>query len=506
MAEPPPPPPPHGSNPRPPGGLPDGNYDIFIVPPHSAGAGFLYLPSLQTHRNSFIAGIAVALVSVGIYTIVTPVLKAWLATVMAGNAWGVLLLVVIVGVGAWAFGKTSGESSSTGGGNANNGTGNGQRHGFSWGSTNAPPPPPHSGAPPHTAPPPQPGPAPGPPPQEKAESQTGWEKAREETRKREEARKRAEEFEKKRAEANKAREEAERAAKAKAEKEKWEQARAREREQREREAREKTGGNKSAPAEKEAREKSIRERMEKLRREREERQKAASSPSATGRTSPKKEYVRPTARSAVGTEDQYSYRPYDTPSKPQRTPYHASSASSISGLSDSSYAASQTTAQTTPPASHRGPYSTKDPDKILIRAVYLINDSFPTRPVAQLIVGQGNVTDGLILNIRTEGLFIDDDVRKIPQREWDVKAWTLKLVEDGSLKGAVVGGQGLHVLRATVRNAENSKYCFVLDETEGWKVAIGLQRLRKGSQVRSLGMSGMKENEVKGLLGALGWL
>ncbi|TKA78215.1 hypothetical protein B0A55_03772 [Friedmanniomyces simplex] len=39
---PPPPPPPHGHSPRPPGGLPDGNYDIFIIPPHSAGSGFLY--------------------------------------------------------------------------------------------------------------------------------------------------------------------------------------------------------------------------------------------------------------------------------------------------------------------------------------------------------------------------------------------------------------------------------------------------------------------------------
>ena len=46
-----------------------------------------------------------------------------------------------------------------------------------------------------------------------------------------------------------------------------------------------------------------------------------------------------------------------------------------------------------------------------------------------VIAGIGNVTDGLILHITTEGLFIDDDVRGVPQREWDVKAWTLKLVE-----------------------------------------------------------------------------
>jgi hypothetical protein len=60
--------------------------------------------------------------------------------------------------------------------------------------------------------------------------------------------------------------------------------------------------------------------------------------------------------------------------------------------------------------------------------VYLFNDLFP-KPVAQLVSSVGKVTDGLILKIQSEGLFIDDDVRGIPQREWDVKAWTLKSVE-----------------------------------------------------------------------------
>jgi hypothetical protein len=60
--------------------------------------------------------------------------------------------------------------------------------------------------------------------------------------------------------------------------------------------------------------------------------------------------------------------------------------------------------------------------------VYLFNDLFP-KPVAQLVSNVGKVTDGLVLKIQSEGLFIDDDVRSIPQREWDVKAWTLKMVE-----------------------------------------------------------------------------
>ena len=77
----------------------------------------------------------------------------------------------------------------------------------------------------------------------------------------------------------------------------------------------------------------------------------------------------------------------------------------------------------------RGPYTTKDPDKIVIQAVYLFMNQYAKTPASQLISGVGSVTDGLILRITTEGLFIDDDVRGVPQREWDVKAWTLKLVE-----------------------------------------------------------------------------
>lgn len=72
---------------------------------------------------------------------------------------------------------------------------------------------------------------------------------------------------------------------------------------------------------------------------------------------------------------------------------------------------------------------TKDPDKVIIRGVYLFNNAFQKTPIAQLVSGQGSVTDGLVLRITTEGLFVDDDVRGVAQREWDVKAWTLKSVE-----------------------------------------------------------------------------
>ncbi|KAF2772928.1 hypothetical protein EJ03DRAFT_323986 [Teratosphaeria nubilosa] len=577
--QPPPPPPPHGQNPRPPGtgsGLPDGNYDIFIIPPHSAGSGFLYLPSMQPHRNSFLLGVASTLLTIGVWTLVVPVLKQWLATVMASGGAGVLALMVGVGVAAWAFGKTQGEWEGSGRRPGAGGAGAGQEgprgyksyssgpHANGWAPpprsgehSSSPPPPPPTPPPPPPQPEPQAQPqqqpkteAPPPPPPEQktagasppmpdppkpeppkpdppkpdppkpdppkpdppkpdppkpqARTASSWEKAREETRRREEERKRAEELAKKRAEAQKLREEAEKAARAKAEKEKWEQARAREKEQREREARERIA------RERLAREKEARERETREREAREAREKAATATPprtptkpATTRTTPSTKYEKPTAASFLGSDAaSHSFRPYDTPPSAKRSAY--TTASSVSGISESSYAPSMSTARTTPPPSMRGSYSTKDPDKIQIKGVYMFSDSFPMRPIAQLEANTGLVTDGLVLRIKSEGLFIDDDMRGVAQREWDVKAWTLKLVEDGSFKAGP--GEELHVLRATARDAENKRYTFVLDESESWKVAVGLQKLRKGSQVRSLGMNGMKESEAKNVLALLGYL
>ena len=318
------------------------------------------------------------------------------------------------------------------------------------------------------------------------------------------------------------REEKEKAEKAAAEKLKWEQARAREKEAREREARERIARERLArekeAREKDAREREAREKAEKTAREAKEKAekdkadkeradrlaeaRARVAATASARSSPtKSNYEQPSAKSATG-DTAYSYRPYDT--SPRKAATYKSSASSISGLSESSYAPSQSTARTTPPPSMRGPYHTNDPDKIQIKAVYLFSDSFPNKPISQLVASQANVTDGLILRIKTEGLFIDDDVRGVPQREWDVKAWTLKLVEDGATKTSA--GAATHVFRAQTRDTENKKYTFILDESEAWKVALGLSRLKKGSQVRSLNMNGMKDGEVKRLLMELGWM
>lgn len=63
----------------------------------------------------------------------------------------------------------------------------------------------------------------------------------------------------------------------------------------------------------------------------------------------------------------------------------------------------------------------------------------------------------------------------------------------------------MHILRASIRDQEGKKYVFVLTQEESWKVAVGLQRLRKGTQVRALGVSGMSAGDARGTLDNLGW-
>ncbi len=618
----PPPPPPHGEAPKS-SGLPPGNYDIFIIPPHSAGSGFLYLPSLRPNINSFVAGFACALLLVAIGSSLAPLVKTWWQGVRFGGG-GMILIMLAIALGAWALGRTQsdgGPGPGGGGGGPSTGSprGNPPPNGYAagagpGGSGGGVPGGGFPGASQYGGPTPGTGPGPGmnsgmpggekpKPTWQRTNAGAGtsganttggsWEKAREETRKREEERK-AKEAERKR------KEDLERRLKE-----------AREREAREREAREKAEREAREKREKEAREKKEREEREKKEKEKEEKEKEKESeiekpkgstyafsavgektnpwprgapPAPSPRSqppSPTKKPPPPTAKTYAGTEDDaYSYRPYDKPRKPT----HKKSLSSI--YSESSYAASHTTSQTTPPPSHREPYSTKDPDKIVIKAVYAFTNAFIKTPTSQLVSGVGSVTDGLILRITTEGLFIDDDVRGVPQREWDVKAWTMKLVEvwcpnfrqgpagnsaSGSarpsnpvrrlwsqdkdkaamneeadallldmlqackdncrfspasaseLNGSGTGspykssdryrarqtGQlksaGLHVLRASIRDAEGKRYVFVLTQEESWKVAVGLQRLRRGTQVRALGVSGMSAGDARSTLENLGW-
>ncbi|OCT53811.1 putative Reticulocyte-binding protein 2 like protein a [Cladophialophora carrionii] len=640
---PPPPPPPHGSNPQGggrSGGLPDGKYDIFVIPPHSAGAGFLYLPSLQTQRNSFLAGVICTASAFFIYYTAVPVVKEWLFSTINSGGTGVFTLVCGVAVLAWALGKTQGEwqgpdpSSRSGPSHGTGGQGQGHA-GYGTGSyphsgpQPPPPPPPHHGTQAPPQPPPQSPPGTSspppqsswqrPPPQANTKANTtnaksSWEKAREETRKREEERKRAEELRKRREELEKERqrqkEELEKQRLKAREKELRERLERELKEKREREDKDrlaKAAAEEKAAAEKAAaqaaereREKLDRERLEKE-RERLEKEKERLRQEQTAQQAARSAAQRPPMPTAATErdDDAYSFRPYD---RPKRT-HKANSAASM--YSESSYAPSVSTAKTTPPPSMRGPYSTKDPEKIVIKGVYSFNNAFSRTPIAQLVSGQGNVTDGLILRITTEGLFVDDDVRGVGQREWDVKAWTMKSAEvwcpnvsppgndvkttprkrnfslglgmnadsrretpspsQGEYSAFVIklmkacGGEckessraqarasmhgsrplsswssrssldatasdrstessdtdcavkqscelsGLHVLRASIRDQEGKKYVFILSQSEGWKVAVGLQKLRRGSQVRALGVAGMPMNEGKAILENLGFV
>ncbi|KAH0844148.1 hypothetical protein AYO21_02098 [Fonsecaea monophora] len=628
MEPPPPPPPPHGTNPQSggrSGGLPDGKYDIFVIPPHSSGSGFLYLPSLQTHRNSFLAGALCTAASFFIYYTAVPVVKEWLVSTINSGGTGVFTLICGVAIVAWAFGKTQSEwqnytGFNRGGSNASSGGPSGPGHnGYgNTGSYTQPGPQPSAQSPPPPPPQPHPPPPPNhgtsspppqsswqrPPPQANTKANTtsaksSWEKAREETRKREEERKRAEELKKRREELEKERQKQ----KDELEKERQRQEQLEKDRQREKEELEKELQRQKDQLERERlklREKELLERLERERREkkeREEKEAAAKAEAAAAEKAKREQAARsPPKRPPMPTatterdDDAYSFRPYD---RPKRT-HKANSAASM--YSESSYAPSESTAKTTPPPSMRGPYSTKDPDKIIIKGVFSFNNAFMRTPISQLISGQGNVTDGLILRITTEGLFIDDDVRGVPQREWDVKAWTMKLAEVWcphflSPEGMVTGPpkrkfplgfgfsvdsrrdspspsqnesvvflsklldvcksgckkatrsrcpsgvplsssstpvtattrsttstftdssltqscelSGLHVLRASIRDQEGKKYVFILSQSEGWKVAVGLQRLRRGTQVRALGVAGLPMNEAKAILENLGFI
>ncbi|KAF3404442.1 hypothetical protein DPV78_002320 [Talaromyces pinophilus] len=607
MDGPPPPPPPHGANPNTTEGtpryrkstdLPDGPYDIFVIPPHSAGGGFLYLPSLNCHRNSFIAGSLSTLAVVVLWIQLQPLVKTWLAAISKSNApggMGVILLVVAVGFAGWYFGTLQNDGGSMNGNPSGRPRpGAGFANGFQYGGAQ-----PNPGASyPGGAPPPNaqynntggqynPGGASQPPPfnnhgaqpngaaqdntQSNAQNNTQnnaqngtpkedpkkaeaeWERAREETRRKEEIRRKMEAYRKKREaeeaerrrqqereamekELKQRKEELEReaaAAKAAAEKE------IRERAAREAAEREERIRREAAEREEKAR-KEAEEREEKARREAAEKDAAAkeaakkeaaarfaaakeaaakkfaaakeaaakakeaskapppsAAPAASTASAPPprtpspKKPPPPSARTADVDDDAYSFRPYDRP----RRPYGASAPSVYS---ESSYAPSQSTARTTPPPSHRGPYMTKDPDKVIIRGVYLFNNAFQKTPIAQLVSGQGSVTDGLVLRITTEGLFVDDDVRGVAQREWDVKAWTLKSVETIKLRG-------LQVVRASVRDQEGKRYVFVLTEAEVWKVTQGFKKLKSGSQARHLSQSELSKNEANTYLTNLGY-
>jgi hypothetical protein len=242
--------------------------------------------------------------------------------------------------------------------------------------------------------------------------------------------------------------------------------RAREKEQREREERERLARERMAnsaskeAAERDARLKAAQERAEKIRSERAASEKAASERAKSERApptfgvgertnpysstppapkstigvshspkkdgdppSPQKPYHYPTAQSYTGTATEHAFRPYDP--APQPPKHQRSTGSMYSGTYSSASDASESTA---PSSYDKGPYTTNDETKIVIRGAYKFSDSFP-KPVAVVRPGESGITDGLVMRMDTAGVFLDDDKKREALRQWDIKTWTMKSVE-----------------------------------------------------------------------------
>jgi len=196
---------------------------------------------------------------------------------------------------------------------------------------------------------------------------------------------------------------------------------------------------------------------------------------------------------------------------------------------------------TTITPSGRKIYISLHPDKASLRAVAAFHKAVA---IAKLRPNYAGLSEGLILRISHDGLFIDDDVRGVHQKEWDIKVSMLKSVEiycpnftstplppldrkksrlrrtnsrDSILTSAsnheddaselfldelicsclsvcqCAGPQPkqqnltapaqkqpliTHVLRAELRNGR--KFVFLIEGDEGWKLGVGMQRMRKG--------------------------
>ncbi|EPS36010.1 hypothetical protein H072_10404 [Dactylellina haptotyla CBS 200.50] len=218
--------------------------------------------------------------------------------------------------------------------------------------------------------------------------------------------------------------------------------------------------------------------------------------------------------------------------------------SGSSGVTARSKMSAKSAASSNSNASKRK-YSTSDPDKIVLKAVYIFTNEHPKKPQASLIAGVGGNSEGLVLNISTAGLFIDDELNNSAQREWDQKAWAIKDIEvycprcippaapSGARAAAkqtvkhllsgstapsaaeqekyldnlgdvcrshcanklqasrdrddsTVTGNGNHLIRANLGDTDDKKVVYVFAEDEGWKVPSGLMKLKNSPQVRQL--------------------
>ena len=62
----------------------------------------------------------------------------------------------------------------------------------------------------------------------------------------------------------------------------------------------------------------------------------------------------------------------------------------------------------------------------------------------------------------------------------------------------------MHIIRASVRDAENTKFVYLVPDSEEWKVPLALKRLKSGSQAKSLPLSSLSTSEANKIINLIG--
>jgi hypothetical protein len=65
---------------------------------------------------------------------------------------------------------------------------------------------------------------------------------------------------------------------------------------------------------------------------------------------------------------------------------------------------------------------------------------------------------------------------------------------------------GVYIIRVTVRDAENTKFVYLVPTVEQRKIPDALKRLKSGSQAKSLTFSALSMDDTKRLVGLIGGL
>jgi len=61
----------------------------------------------------------------------------------------------------------------------------------------------------------------------------------------------------------------------------------------------------------------------------------------------------------------------------------------------------------------------------------------------------------------------------------------------------------VHIIRASIRDAENTKFVYLVPDSEEWKVPLALKRLKSGSQAKTLPFTALSLGETTRLWGLM---